>query len=252
MVTRPWRMLVPLVLATMASQSLLVVLAPTIVAVGADLHSPVATVGQPRGRRRPHVRVASARACGSRSGWCRPAGGSRARSPRSPPGPARSPSRARSSSSASASHSRRWAGSSLQARRPTSWPPAGRGHSLGGSHCGCWSLGLRWSWPLLFACCSGRCVHRSRRWWPSARWRCWPACAPPPPRGSPCSSCPSTPPPWPPPRTAATQAGYLVGAVVGGLVIAGPGWSALGIVLAVVMASSAWLVQRVREVPAAP
>jgi predicted MFS family arabinose efflux permease len=53
-------------------------------------------------------------------------------------------------------------------------------------------------------------------------------------------------------RTAATQAGYLVGAVIGGLVIAGPGWSALGVVLAVVMAVSAWLVQRVHEAPAAP
>ena len=53
-------------------------------------------------------------------------------------------------------------------------------------------------------------------------------------------------------RTAATQAGYLTGAVIGGVVIAGPGWRALGVVLAVVMVASAWLVQRVREVPAAP
>jgi len=53
-------------------------------------------------------------------------------------------------------------------------------------------------------------------------------------------------------RTAATQAGYLAGAVIGGVVIAGPGWRALGVVLAVVMVAAAWLVQRVREVPAAP
>lgn len=48
-------------------------------------------------------------------------------------------------------------------------------------------------------------------------------------------------------RTAATQSGYLVGAVVGGVVIAGPGYRALGGVLAVIMASSAWLVHRVAE-----
>lgn len=41
-------MLLPLVLATMASQALLVVLAPTLVAIGADLGAPVATVGQAR------------------------------------------------------------------------------------------------------------------------------------------------------------------------------------------------------------
>lgn len=43
-----WRMLSPLVLATMASQSLLVVLAPTIVAISRDLDTSVATVGQAR------------------------------------------------------------------------------------------------------------------------------------------------------------------------------------------------------------
>jgi predicted MFS family arabinose efflux permease len=48
-------------------------------------------------------------------------------------------------------------------------------------------------------------------------------------------------------RTAATQSGYLVGAVVGGVVIAGPGYRALGGVLAVIMAASAWLVHRVAE-----
>lgn len=42
------RMLVPLVLATMASQALLVVLAPTIVAIGADLGASVSTIGQAR------------------------------------------------------------------------------------------------------------------------------------------------------------------------------------------------------------
>lgn len=49
-------------------------------------------------------------------------------------------------------------------------------------------------------------------------------------------------------RTAATQSGYLVGAVVGGAVIGGPGWRALGLVLAVIMATSAWLVHRVHDV----
>lgn len=53
-------------------------------------------------------------------------------------------------------------------------------------------------------------------------------------------------------RTAATQTGYLVGAVIGGVVIAGPGWRALGVVLAVVMVASAWLVQRVHEVATSP
>ena len=49
-------------------------------------------------------------------------------------------------------------------------------------------------------------------------------------------------------RTAATQLGYLLGAVVGGAVIAGAGYSSLGIVLALAMASSALLVLRVDDV----
>ena len=53
-------------------------------------------------------------------------------------------------------------------------------------------------------------------------------------------------------RTAATQSGYLVGAVVGGTLIAGPGYRALGVVLAAIMAASAWLVRRVRDVATAP
>lgn len=48
-------------------------------------------------------------------------------------------------------------------------------------------------------------------------------------------------------RTAATQFGYLLGAVIGGLVIGGPGYGALGVVLAVVMAASAALVIRVND-----
>lgn len=40
--------LAPLVLATMSSQALLVVLAPTIVAIGADLGASVGAVGQAR------------------------------------------------------------------------------------------------------------------------------------------------------------------------------------------------------------
>jgi predicted MFS family arabinose efflux permease len=54
-------------------------------------------------------------------------------------------------------------------------------------------------------------------------------------------------------RTAATQFGYLLGAVVGGAVVAGAGYGALGIVLAIGMAASALLVLRVDdplEVPA--
>ena len=43
-------------------------------------------------------------------------------------------------------------------------------------------------------------------------------------------------------RTAATQLGYLLGAVIGGAVIAGSGYGALGIVLAVGMVASAWLI----------
>jgi predicted MFS family arabinose efflux permease len=48
-------------------------------------------------------------------------------------------------------------------------------------------------------------------------------------------------------RTAATQLGYLIGAVVGGAVIAGPGYGVLGLVLGVGMVLSAWLALRVRE-----
>jgi predicted MFS family arabinose efflux permease len=46
-------------------------------------------------------------------------------------------------------------------------------------------------------------------------------------------------------RTAATQLGYLLGAVVGGGVIAGPGFPMLGLALAASMAVSAWLVVRI-------
>ena len=48
-------------------------------------------------------------------------------------------------------------------------------------------------------------------------------------------------------RTAATQFGYLLGAVVGGAVIAGPGYGALGFVLAGGMLLSAWLVLGVHD-----
>jgi predicted MFS family arabinose efflux permease len=48
-------------------------------------------------------------------------------------------------------------------------------------------------------------------------------------------------------RTAATQLGYLAGAVVGGAVISGSGYGALGIVLAVGMAGSALLILRVDD-----
>ena len=48
-------------------------------------------------------------------------------------------------------------------------------------------------------------------------------------------------------RTAATQLGYLLGAVIGGAVIAGAGYGTLGIVLAVGMVASAWLVLRVDD-----
>ncbi len=48
-------------------------------------------------------------------------------------------------------------------------------------------------------------------------------------------------------RTGATQVGYLVGAVVGGTVIAGWGYPALGVVLTFVMALSAALVLRVGD-----
>jgi predicted MFS family arabinose efflux permease len=50
-------------------------------------------------------------------------------------------------------------------------------------------------------------------------------------------------------RTAATQLGYLLGAVVGGAVIAGAGFGTLGIVLAAGMAASAVLTLRVDEPP---
>lgn len=48
-------------------------------------------------------------------------------------------------------------------------------------------------------------------------------------------------------RTAATQLGYLLGAVIGGAVIAGPGYGTLGIVLAAGMAASALLILRVDD-----
>ena len=46
--SRPRARVTPLVLATMASQALLVVLGPTIVAIGADLGASVGAVGQAR------------------------------------------------------------------------------------------------------------------------------------------------------------------------------------------------------------
>lgn len=48
-------------------------------------------------------------------------------------------------------------------------------------------------------------------------------------------------------RTAVTQLGYLLGAVIGGTVIALAGYPALGLVLAAGMAASALLILRVRE-----
>jgi predicted MFS family arabinose efflux permease len=48
-------------------------------------------------------------------------------------------------------------------------------------------------------------------------------------------------------RTAATQLGYLLGAVVGGAVIAGAGYGTLGFVLAAGIAASAWLILRVDD-----
>jgi predicted MFS family arabinose efflux permease len=48
-------------------------------------------------------------------------------------------------------------------------------------------------------------------------------------------------------RTATTQVGYLLGALVGGLMIAGPGYGPMGGVLAAVMVTSAWLVRRVDD-----
>jgi predicted MFS family arabinose efflux permease len=47
-VTRPSSLLLPLVLATMASQALLVVLSPTILAIGDDLDASVSAIGQAR------------------------------------------------------------------------------------------------------------------------------------------------------------------------------------------------------------
>ncbi|MGZ4601771.1 MAG: MFS transporter [Oryzihumus sp.] len=53
-------------------------------------------------------------------------------------------------------------------------------------------------------------------------------------------------------RTGATQTGYLLGALLGGAVIAWSGYRALGLVLGAVMVASAWLAHRVddREDPA--
>jgi predicted MFS family arabinose efflux permease len=52
-------------------------------------------------------------------------------------------------------------------------------------------------------------------------------------------------------RTAATQLGYLLGAIVGGALVAGAGYAVLGFVLAAGMATSALLVLRVDD-PLAP
>jgi predicted MFS family arabinose efflux permease len=48
-------------------------------------------------------------------------------------------------------------------------------------------------------------------------------------------------------RTAATQLGYLLGAVIGGAIIAGPGYGMLGVVLAVAIALSALMILRVDD-----
>jgi predicted MFS family arabinose efflux permease len=48
-------------------------------------------------------------------------------------------------------------------------------------------------------------------------------------------------------RTAANQLGYLLGAVVGGTVIAVAGYGAFGVVLAAVMSVSALLILRVDD-----
>ena len=53
-------------------------------------------------------------------------------------------------------------------------------------------------------------------------------------------------------RTGATQLGYLVGAALGGVVIAAAGYTALSLVLAAGMALSALLVLRVRDEPPVP
>lgn len=48
-------------------------------------------------------------------------------------------------------------------------------------------------------------------------------------------------------RTAATQLGYMLGAAIGGIVISGAGYEALGVVLAAGMGASAWLILRVDD-----
>ena len=48
-------------------------------------------------------------------------------------------------------------------------------------------------------------------------------------------------------RTAATQLGYLMGALIGGAVIVGMGFGALGLVLAAGLVLSAVLVLRVED-----
>jgi predicted MFS family arabinose efflux permease len=53
-------------------------------------------------------------------------------------------------------------------------------------------------------------------------------------------------------RTAATQLGYLLGAVIGGAVITGAGYGALGVVLALGMVASALLILRVDDPLEAP
>jgi predicted MFS family arabinose efflux permease len=53
-------------------------------------------------------------------------------------------------------------------------------------------------------------------------------------------------------RTAATQFGYLLGAVIGGAVLAGGGYGTLGTLLAVGMAASAVLILRVHDPLEAP
>jgi predicted MFS family arabinose efflux permease len=53
-------------------------------------------------------------------------------------------------------------------------------------------------------------------------------------------------------RTAATQLGYLLGAVIGGAVISNGGYAALGIVLAIGMSGSALLILGVDDPREAP
>src|SRR5262245_23160739 len=62
--TKGWARLLPLVLATMASQALLVVLTPTIVAVAADLGASVGAIGQARSVTAALAIVASAAIAG--------------------------------------------------------------------------------------------------------------------------------------------------------------------------------------------